>query len=698
MTDDKLDIGDFLKLSYEKPTRVIEQAQNLLPKIVGAKMGREQGLVFHRLACARIQRCEYEPAFSALREARKVREELNDTAGVLECQLAFGHIYSLTERPEAAFELFLSIRERAQNLGLIEIEVAVNSCLARICIEQGQYKEARIFLEEALALNSSDATHLARLWHGMGRIELKEGNLDEAGNWLEKANTPSYYEYQITQAELDIRRGDFETGEALLKETLETCIRNEIRYGEILVYYQFGIFFSRIKDTKKTLDAWERCYNLCESTGVRYFRILSGEGLVDLHRTRRDNLKALNYLLAIRGEEHRYLAEGLHHLISTYDHENRIGQLKEQMGTWRRRTYELERIRSSKDKSILDLETIGKIGQEITSSLDPDAIVKVVYKRLAQLMTVNELIIAFCRGENEIEFRYIIRDGDYVEPSHTPIDVEDSLVAWVIRNNRDLVVNSKEERRSYVKNGSVTEKANESCLAVRLKIERRIIGVLSIQGKQAHCYVQRHQRILEALAGFVAIALSHSNSHQSLVLANERIAYMATHDPLTHLPNRLQTMDQLSLEIQRCQRHGKTLAVLFVDLDGFKQINDNYGHITGDEVLKETGRRLKRDTRSIDTIGRLAGDEFLLIITDNCTPENGFQLAEQLRLNLAEPIELKSKKPLSITASMGLAFYPKDGKVPETLVSAADIAMYNAKSSGKNKTILYSQRKDFEAR
>jgi len=695
MTDNVLDIENFLKLSYEKPTRVIELAQSLLPRIIAAKMAKEQGLIFHRLACARIQRCEYDPAFFALREARKIREKLNDAAGVLECQLAFGHIYSLTERPEAAFELFLSIRERAQNLGLIEIEVAVNSYLARICIEQGQYREARTFLEEALALNSNNETHLARLWHEMGHIELKEGNLDEAENWLERANAPPYYEYRITQAELDIRRGSFETGEALLKKTLKNCIENGIRYGEILAYYQLGIFFSRIEDTEKALDAWGSCYNLCESTGVRYFRILSGEGLVDLHRARKDNLKALNYLLAIRGEEHRYLTEGLHHLISTYDQENRIGQLKEQMGTWRRRTNELERIRSNKDRSILDLETIRKIGQEITSSLDPDEIVKVVYKRLNQLMIVDELIIAFCLSEDEMELRYIIRNGVYAEPSHAPIDAEDSLISWAIQNNRDLIINSEEERLNYIRSGLVTEEKNESCLVVRLKIERRIIGVLSIQGKQAHCYVQRHLKILEALAGFIAIALSHSNSHQSLVLANEKISYMATHDPLTHLPNRLQTMERLNLEIQRCQRYGKTLAVLFVDLDGYKQINDNYGHMAGDEVLKETGRRLKRDIRSIDAVGRLAGDEFFLIITENCTPENGFHLAEQLRLNLAEPIELESEKSLSITASMGLAFYPKDGEDSEALVSAADMAMYNAKTSGKNRTALYSRQRDF---
>jgi len=691
MANNGLGIDNFLELSYERPTRIIELAQDLLPKIIAAKMVKEQGLVFHRLACARIQRCEYEPAFLALREARKIREELSDAEGVLECQLAFGHIYSLTERPEAAFELFLSIRERAQNLGLREIKVAVNSYLARICIEQGRYREARDFLEEALEMNPGNKANLARLWHEMGHIELREGNLDEAGNWLEQANEPPYYEYQITRAELDIRRGKLEAAEALLRKTLKTCSENEIRYGEILAYYQLGIFYNKIEDTEKTLDAWENCYKLCESTGVRYFRILSGEGLVDLYRAKKDDLKALDYLLAIHREEHRYLAEGLHHLISSYDQDSRIGQLKEQMGTWRRRTDELERIRSSKDKSILYLETIRKIGQEITSSLDPDEIVKMVYKRLTQLMSVDELIIAFCLNEEEMDIRYIIKDGVYAEPSRAPIDAEESLISWVILNDRDLIINSKEEGSSYIRSESASGERNESCLVVRLKIEGRIIGVLSIQGKQAHCYVQRHLRILEALAGFIAIALSNSNAHQSLVLSNEKISYIATHDPLTHLPNRLQTMDRLDLEIKRCQRYSKTLAVLFVDLDGFKQINDNHGHIAGDNVLKEIGKRLKRDIRSIDTVGRLAGDEFLLIITDDCTPENGFQLAEQLRLNLAEPIELESEKSLSITGSMGLAFYPKDGKDSEALVSAADAAMYDAKSSGKNRTALYSR-------
>ncbi|MCD6342790.1 MAG: GGDEF domain-containing protein, partial [Spirochaetaceae bacterium] len=192
-----------------------------------------------------------------------------------------------------------------------------------------------------------------------------------------------------------------------------------------------------------------------------------------------------------------------------------------------------------------------------------------------------------------------------------------------------------------------------------------------------------------ALAGFIAIALSNSNAHQSLVLANERIAYMATHDPMTGLPNRMRIMDRLEQELNRSRRYDKTLAVLFIDLDGFKRVNDTHGHQAGDFVLKQIAERLSAGIRATDAVGRLAGDEFLVIITDDCTRENGLQLAENLRKLLSEKIVFE-KASLTVTGSVGLAFYPEDGSNSKDLVKLADKAMYKAKENGKNQIATQS--------
>ena len=121
--------------------------------------------------------------------------------------------------------------------------------------------------------------------------------------------------------------------------------------------------------------------------------------------------------------------------------------------------------------------------------------------------------------------------------------------------------------------------------------------------------------------------------------------------------------------------------MLFIDLDGFKEINDSHGHRAGDEMLIAVAERLRDGIRATDATGRLAGDEFLVILTDDCTPENGLALADQIRDKLALPISFE-ETAVGVTASIGMAVYPLDGEDPGVLVNAADQAMYAAKAAG----------------
>jgi len=248
-------------------------------------------------------------------------------------------------------------------------------------------------------------------------------------------------------------------------------------------------------------------------------------------------------------------------------------------------------------------------------------------------VTVDGLIVGFYdEASASLDVRYAIEKGRRLPAARHPVEEGRGLSSWVILNDEDLLLGSREEAERYDPSVTLLEGSrhiSESFLIVRLKIEGRIIGVLSVQSVEPGRYRQRHLKVLQALAGFVAIALSNSSAHQNLLVAKEEIAYMATHDPLTGLPNRMQIIERLNQELKRCQRYDESLAVLFIDLDGFKEINDGHGHRAGDAVLKELSTRLTKGIRSTDAVGRLAGDEFLVILTDDCSPANGMLLAEQ---------------------------------------------------------------------
>jgi len=174
--------------------------------------------------------------------------------------------------------------------------------------------------------------------------------------------------------------------------------------------------------------------------------------------------------------------------------------------------------------------------------------------------------------------------------------------------------------------------------------------------------------------------------------SEERLAHLALHDPLTDLPNRALFQEHLTVAIANARRSGSGGAVLFIDLDDFKLVNDSFGHAVGDELLVLVARRLRDSCRAGDVVARQGGDEFLVLVqgtNGDSTPEAAAQVvASNLRVALGKPYALASTD-LYITPSIGASLFPADGDTAETLLKHADIAMYAAKDAGRDGYRLY---------
>jgi len=177
-----------------------------------------------------------------------------------------------------------------------------------------------------------------------------------------------------------------------------------------------------------------------------------------------------------------------------------------------------------------------------------------------------------------------------------------------------------------------------------------------------------------------------SGTHQDITerkRAEEKIQHMATHDWLTDLPTLRLAEDRLASALGMSRRRKNLTAVMFIDLDGFKTVNDTLGHEAGDYVLKQVAQRLLACVRETDTVGRVGGDEFLIIATDLHVPGNAVHIAEKLIQTVSYPINLDSRM-VTIGASIGIALYPAHAKDIEELIRKADEAMYRVKNAGKN--------------
>lgn len=180
--------------------------------------------------------------------------------------------------------------------------------------------------------------------------------------------------------------------------------------------------------------------------------------------------------------------------------------------------------------------------------------------------------------------------------------------------------------------------------------------------------------------GFVSIYIDITERKQ----AEERIRTMALTDALTHLPNRLKLNDEMEVALARHRETGFRFALLFLDLDGFKNVNDSHGHDAGDELLIEIARRLREAVRETDAVVRLGGDEFIVLLRDIDSNESAQRIADEIVRSIAEPVALHTAT-VSVGTSIGISFCPEHGRERETLLKAADEAMYAAKAEGRGR-------------
>jgi diguanylate cyclase (GGDEF)-like protein/hemerythrin-like metal-binding protein/PAS domain S-box-containing protein len=187
------------------------------------------------------------------------------------------------------------------------------------------------------------------------------------------------------------------------------------------------------------------------------------------------------------------------------------------------------------------------------------------------------------------------------------------------------------------------------------------------------------------ICNFVAVF----SSVDELIERRHEMEFMANHDALTKLPNRLLMTDRLELAIAHAERSHEYLAVCFLDLDGFKPVNDVFGHAAGDSLLQETARRLNRTSRRTDTVARVGGDEFVILLSGLRRPVDCCLYMDKLLDEIEQPVLIKNDI-IRVSASIGIALFPHDGNTAEALLQHAGQAMYQSKKSGKAMYCFYS--------
>jgi len=333
-----------------------------------------------------------------------------------------------------------------------------------------------------------------------------------------------------------------------------------------------------------------------------------------------------------------------------------------------------------------------RIAQASTRSLSLEALFSEIHDIVAELMYAKNFFIGLLDEEGtHLTFPYFKDEYDEVPPRQLPL--EDSLSGYVIRSGEPLLADQhaieEMERSRMVKTYGHDAR---SWIGVPLIRGNATFGILVVQSYDPnHRHGSADRDLLTFVSGHIAETIERKQK-------DEQIHSLAYIDSLTGLPNRFLFEDRLDTALALAERHRTPVAVLFVDLDRFKLVNDTLGHSVGDGVLRLVSARLASCLRESDTLARRGGDEFIAILPD--TDQRGAtNVAQKLVDSLRAPLDAAGSDVL-VTASVGIAMFPDNGGDRDTLLKAADLAMYGAKEMGRDTHQLFSAalKEDVERR
>ncbi|MEE8211349.1 MAG: EAL domain-containing protein [Acidiferrobacterales bacterium] len=330
------------------------------------------------------------------------------------------------------------------------------------------------------------------------------------------------------------------------------------------------------------------------------------------------------------------------------------------------------------------LSTMAEIDRLILSALDTKNIVKTVLLRMRDIVLCDFVSVTLVDAERSHVAQTLIAANADGELSSYQANITTAELETLHDNPGYLSIPSGAELPNYL--SPLAQQGAQSFIALSIFLDNELCAIIAIGFSGEPVCSQEDLTQARRLADRVAVALSNASWE-------EKLYHQAHYDALTDLPNRVLLKDRLPQALVRAQRNGAQVAVLFIDLDRFKSINDSLGHAAGDLFLKEITHRLIHSMRSVDSIVRLGGDEFTIIVPDIGPDQditaNITRVADKVLAAIAQPFMLQGHE-VSSTASIGIALYPRDAENYDELLKNADSAMYHAKEKGRGNYQFYS--------
>jgi diguanylate cyclase (GGDEF)-like protein len=338
-----------------------------------------------------------------------------------------------------------------------------------------------------------------------------------------------------------------------------------------------------------------------------------------------------------------------------------------------------------------EVEALLAAADQLNNAADPQEVLARAVGVAAELFNVSRASVSTNEGDHLIR-RYFYREGVWrSEPSR--MELGSSVAGWVIENGRTFRTDELPHTQFRFQAASGRPSPQTLLGVPIIGHDGGVLGALLLFDRNnGEPFAESDERLAEGLAHYAATAYERATLIEELRSSEDHLRQLAITDALTELPNRSHFFERLGQALAHQGLHGRGLAMIFVDLDGFKDINDRLGHPAGDQVLRMVGRRFSSLRRVTDTVARVGGDEFAFLILDIEDAGVAVSIAERVISSLQYPFYLQGDLQIMLSASAGVSYHDAAENLPNVqgVAREADLALYQAKRSGRGQAILYS--------
>lgn len=663
---------------------------------------------------------EYEKAFKITNEVLELAgdsdEWISQTLNIIgNIYFDLGNIDKALENYMKGLSIARRIKNRVREANLLN---NIGEIYSNLDVYDDAIKYYSMSLDITKDMEGEIVTGIAQL--NIGEIYYKQGNYTDAismvkvsiGYFTQIEDYISIAIAHLALARISRAQNDITQAKKDLILSIDVLRRLHEKFNLLQAYETMIEILIEENNFEEALEYVEDAMDISEALGVKKEIAEIALYAADIYEKQKNYSKSLDYYKQyseIRLVHEKEKEEELHKNISAQLNIEKAIHEKE---IYRLRNVELRRKTEEIQKLYDDMQIINAIGQDITSTMDMTEIMYLLYDNLNKMMDASYFgIFQYDRETNKISTELFLEYGQPIKARYIDLENRDSVGAYCVREKRTIYTNNydleyEEYRESYIDESSQSH-PTKSMMVVPLIIEGDIIGAITVQSTLRDAYKDYHFNLIEALASFIAIAIRNSQrsktlsveieerikTENQLVILNEKLSHMSYYDALTEIPNRRSFVEYFHRELSRAKRNKEVLSILIIDVDHFKEYNDNYGHVEGDHCLQMIAKLLKKVLkREIDFVARYGGDEFVAVMSDT-EYDGAYQIAQQMSLFVREA-EIEHKySPIEdiITLTIGgISVIPEYEDTMELIIQEADKALYRAKDMGRNQVCFYN--------